>query len=57
MVIPESAGAIISLDFVSGLAITSGYDPFRVIVDYLTQMGHLIPNTSKVSTSDVVLLL
>ena len=53
MSVPESPWEMISLDFVTGLPTSSGYDSILVILDYLAKMGHFIPTTCNSSAVQV----
>jgi len=51
MPIPESPWESHSLDFITNLRKTKGYDPFLVIVCYISKMAHFIPTHT---TADAV---
>ncbi|KAI0995439.1 Transposon Tf2-9 polyprotein [Podosphaera aphanis] len=46
----------ISMDFVTGLPLSEGYDAIMVVVDRLTKMRHLIPCHTTVNSKDVAIL-
>jgi len=46
---------VISLDFVTGSPLSTGFDSILVIIDYLTKMVQFVPTTFKASDVDVAL--
>jgi len=56
--IPTRRWAFVSLDFITGLPVTStGFDSILTIVDSLSKMVHFVPTTKNVSAAGVVELL
>jgi hypothetical protein len=49
--IPEQRWSDISIDFVSGLPLSNGYNEIMVVVDRLTKRAHFIPTTENVDAS------
>lgn len=47
----------ISMDFVTGLPSSNGYDTIWVVVDYLTKLWHFIPCSTTIDTEGLVELL
>lgn len=54
--IPEQPWQEVSMDFVTGLPESEGYDAIMVIVDRLTKMRHLLPCNTTVNAEDVAQL-
>lgn len=55
--IPQKRWESISLDFITGLPISSKFDALLVVVDRLTKMSHFIPTTTTCSASNLAILL
>ncbi|KAH0609145.1 uncharacterized protein H6S33_001373 [Morchella sextelata] len=54
--IPEQPWQEVSMDFVTGLPESEGYDAIMVVVDRLTKMRHLLPCNTTVNSEDVTQL-
>ncbi|KAH0606496.1 uncharacterized protein H6S33_003330 [Morchella sextelata] len=54
--IPEQPWQEVSMDFVTGLPESEGYDAIMVVVDRLTKMRHLLPYNTTVNSEDVAQL-
>ncbi|KAH0611235.1 uncharacterized protein H6S33_011662 [Morchella sextelata] len=54
--IPEQPWQEVSMDFVTGLPESEGYDAIMVVVDRLTKMRHLLPCNTTVNSEDVAQL-
>ncbi|KAH0607354.1 uncharacterized protein H6S33_002388 [Morchella sextelata] len=54
--IPEQPWQEVSMDFVTGLPESEGYDTIMVVVDRLTKMRHLLPCNTTVNSEDVAQL-
>lgn len=52
--IPERPWSSISLDFITDLPVSNGYDCILVIVDRLTKMSHFIPCHKTITSSQTV---
>jgi transposase InsO family protein len=51
--VPECPWRDISIDFVTGLPISDGYDAIWVVIDWLTKMRHLIPCSTTVDAKEL----
>jgi len=51
--VPDQPWQEISMDFVTGLPVSEGYDAIMVVVDRLTKMRHLIRCNTTVNSTDV----
>ncbi|KAH0603255.1 uncharacterized protein H6S33_008259 [Morchella sextelata] len=51
--IPEQPLQEVSMDFVTGLPESEGYDAIMVVVDRLTKMQHLLPCNTTVNSEDI----
>ncbi|KAH0609702.1 uncharacterized protein H6S33_012248 [Morchella sextelata] len=54
--IPEQPWQEVSMDFVTGLSESEGYDAIMVVVDRLTKMRHLLPCNTTINSEDVAQL-
>ncbi|KAH0613403.1 uncharacterized protein H6S33_005289 [Morchella sextelata] len=54
--IPEQPWQEVSMDFVTGLPESEGYDAIMVVVDRLTKIRHLLPCNTTVNSEDVAQL-
>ncbi|KAH0606065.1 uncharacterized protein H6S33_004522 [Morchella sextelata] len=51
--IPEQPWREVSMDFVTGLPESEGYDAIMVVIDRLTDMRHLLPCNTTINSEDV----
>ncbi|KAH0608772.1 uncharacterized protein H6S33_001000, partial [Morchella sextelata] len=54
--IPEQPWQEVSMDFITGLPESEGYDAIMVVVDRLTKMRHLLPCNTTVNSEDLAQL-
>ncbi|KAH0608780.1 uncharacterized protein H6S33_001008 [Morchella sextelata] len=54
--IPEQPWQEVSMDFVTGLLVSEGYDAIIVVVDRLTKMRHLLSCNTTVNSEDIAQL-
>jgi hypothetical protein len=55
--IPNRPWQLISLDFITDLPISNGFDTILTVVDHFTKMTHLLPCTKDISSEGTVDLL
>jgi len=54
--VPFRKWSSISLDLVTGLPISNGFDALLVVVDHLSKMAHYIPTTTEVNSKGIACL-
>ena len=54
--IPENPWKSISLDFITDLPVSKGFDAILTVVDRLTKMAHFLPCTKSITSQEVVVL-
>ena len=50
---PQMKWECISMDFITGLPMSKGFDSIFVVVDMLTKVSHLFPVRKDYSTKDI----
>jgi len=54
--VPDRRWQVISVDLITGLPPSQGYDAIMVVVDHLSKQAHIIPTTSDVTAAGVAQL-
>ena len=54
--VPDNRWQSVSIDFITGLPKSNGYDAIMTVTDRLTKMVHILPTTANATAKDVAKL-